>query len=83
MAQEKTRQYRFVGSHADVLPNGRPIGPGEYVDLTDEEVRDPYYEMLLADGNLIGTEEQAEHEQSLAERRVARREAKTTEGEEQ
>jgi hypothetical protein len=33
---DSTQQYRFVGSHADTLANGRPVEPGEFVELTDE-----------------------------------------------
>jgi hypothetical protein len=85
VAEEKTRQYRYVGSHADVLADGRPIGPGEFIDLTDDQLRDPFYEDRLANGVIIGTEDEAEHQQKLATRRVERREDKTTaptEGEE-
>lgn len=72
MASE-TKQYRFVGSHADMLANGRPVEPGEFVDLTDDEVREDHNEMLIADGNLIGTDEASEHQANLADRRVDRR----------
>lgn len=30
MTPAKTREYRYVGSHADELEGGRPIAPGEY-----------------------------------------------------
>lgn len=70
---EKPKQYRFVGSHADMLASGRPVEPGEFVDLTDEEVRETHNEMLIADGNLIGVGDDAEHQQKLATTRVKRR----------
>lgn len=86
MAEEhKTRQYRFIGTHAEVLPDGRPIGPGDLIDLTDEEVRHSFYEDLIAGENLIGTEDEAQHQATLASRRVERRSssASNDEGKEQ
>lgn len=73
VADVKTLQYRFVGDHAEILANGRPVEPGGFIDLTEEEVRDPFYEGLIHDGVLIGTDEAAEHEVALATRRVERR----------
>lgn len=70
---DETRRYRFVGDHADQLANGRPVEPGEFVELTDDDIRESYNEMLVADGNLIGVESDAEHQANLAERRVDRR----------
>jgi hypothetical protein len=52
----ESKRYRFVGSHADQLASGRPIAPGEFVDLTAEEAKDPYNAMLIADGNLVDPE---------------------------
>lgn len=72
-AEPTTLQYRFVGDHAEVLANGRPVEPGEFVDLTEDELRDPFYEDLIHNGNLIGTDEGGEHQVSLANRRVERR----------
>ena len=69
-------KFRYVGSRADQLANGRPIGPGDFVELTDEEIRDPHNETLVAEGKLIGVEDDAEHQQTLAERRVASRSKK-------
>lgn len=31
-------EYRYVGSYATALRSGRPVGPGETMELTDEEV---------------------------------------------
>lgn len=70
---EDTKQYRFVGEHADNLASGRPIEPGEFVDLTDDDVRDPFNEAMIADGLLIGTGPSATHQVKLAESRIARR----------
>lgn len=75
MADKKqtAASYRFVGDHPDVLANGRPVEPGEFVNLTDEDVRDPYNETLIHDGRLIGANPSAEHQVSLAKSRVTRR----------
>jgi hypothetical protein len=66
-------KYRYIGTRADQLANGRPVGPGDFVELTDEDLREPHNEMLAADGKLIGVEDDTEHQQTLAERRVSRR----------
>lgn len=70
-------RYRYVGAHADTLDSGQPVGPGDFVELEDEDVRLPQNEMFLADGRLIAAEEgDAEKEASLASRRVQSRERK-------
>lgn len=38
MAEAKEGQWKFIGPHADTLANGRPVGPGEVLDLSQEEV---------------------------------------------
>lgn len=53
---DETRRYRFVGSHADALASGRPVEPGEFVELTEEEVNDPYNQTLIKDENLFEVE---------------------------
>jgi len=35
MAEKK--KYTYVGTHAEILPSGAPIAPGEEVELTTEE----------------------------------------------
>src|SRR3954470_13929029 len=69
----KASSYRFIGNHAEILYDGRPIGVGDFVDLTEEELREPQVEMLAHDGVLIGTDDDSEHQISLASRRVERR----------
>jgi hypothetical protein len=75
-------EYRFVGNHAQDLADGRMLAPGESVVLSEEDVRDPHNEALLADEVLIPVDEKqaAEHEARLAERRVARREKQERKG---
>jgi hypothetical protein len=46
-------RYRFVGDHADTLASGSPVGPGDFVELTDEESAEPHNKMHIDDGNLI------------------------------
>lgn len=73
-------RYRYVGLHADTLESGQPVGLGDFVELSDDDVRQPQNEMLLADGKLIPAEEgDAEHEAKLASRRVQSRERKQQE----
>lgn len=52
----KALPYRYIGDHADTLANGRPLGFGDLVKLTDAEVREPHNEMLIADERLIYAE---------------------------
>jgi len=51
-------RYRFIGSHPESLASGRPIEPGEFVDLEDDDLEDPHNKMLLDDGHLITVEEE-------------------------
>jgi hypothetical protein len=76
VTKEKTKRYRYIGDHAEVAPGGRPLGIGDFIELTDDEVRDPFFEDLLASERMIGVEEDAEHQASLAERRVSSRETR-------
>lgn len=48
-------KYRFVGDHAETLADGRPVGPGDFVDLSDDEIAEDHNAMLVADERLIGT----------------------------
>jgi pyruvate/2-oxoglutarate dehydrogenase complex dihydrolipoamide acyltransferase (E2) component len=40
-------KYRNVGNHAEDLADGRMIGPGEYVELSEEEADDPRAKDLI------------------------------------
>lgn len=48
-------KYRHVGRHADTLATGAPIGPGEFVTLTDAQAKE---EPLIEQGILISAESQ-------------------------
>lgn len=73
-------EYKHVGTHTENLADGRMFGPGETVELDEDQIREPENERLLAEGIFIGLEDKAEHEKTLAERRVARRTARAEEG---
>lgn len=60
------KEYRYIGSHADMLANGRPVEPGEYVDLTDEDLQENHNKMLLDDGKLLLIEEEDTSDQEIA-----------------
>lgn len=47
-----TTQYRYIGTHAQILEGGMPIAPGDYVDI-DITTADGITQMLLDDGKLI------------------------------
>lgn len=66
-------EYKWVGDHPQDLASGQVLAPGETAELSDEDVRLPHNESLIADGGLIPLDKEAEHEATLAERRAARR----------
>lgn len=72
------KKYRYVGNHAETLDDGRPVAPGDYVHLTDEEMKSPQNSSLAAEGVLIGMSDAGEEQIDKAETRVKREEAKTT-----
>jgi hypothetical protein len=51
------KSYRYIGSHADQLAGGQPVAPGDYVELSEEDLKDPHNAMLLEDGKLIEGEQ--------------------------
>jgi hypothetical protein len=69
-------QYRFVGSHADQTDDGRPLFPGDFVELTDDQLHEPHVEQLAHDGMLLGINDEARHQLTLAHSRVQRRTTK-------
>lgn len=71
-----TYEYKNVGAHAEDLEGGRVVGVGEMVELTKEQLRDPHNERLVAEGILIPTTNEAEHEATLADRRTQRQKDK-------
>ena len=77
--------YKNVGVHAEDLADGQMVGPGEQVELTEEQVRDPRVEDLITIGTLIGLDDKGEHEAGLAARRQRSRETREAgkEGEEE
>lgn len=69
----KDAQFRYIGSSAVLLGNGRPVEPGEFVTLTDDELRDNINETLIHDELLIGVNDEGTHQTGLAKSRVTRR----------
>lgn len=63
--------YRCVSKHGEDLDHGQVLDPGEFVDLTDDQVRLPRAEQLLADGLLIGVDDDSVHQAKLAAHRFA------------
>lgn len=69
-------KYRFVGMHADTLASGQPIEPGEFVNITDEEIEDPHNAALVHDGLLIGTGSKSKDVAETTSKKVDRQVAK-------
>lgn len=53
---EKSR-FRSVSSHVEDLADGRTVPPGEFIELTDDELQDPHNLRLLQEGVLMRIEE--------------------------
>jgi len=68
-------KFRCVSSHIEDLADGSTVAPGEYVTLSDEDLKDPHNERLVADGILVGTGEKSTNEAEKIEKKVDRREA--------
>lgn len=69
-------EYKWIGNHPQDLASGQMLAPGEVAELSEDDVRDTHNESLIAEGGLIPLDQEADHEATLAERRVARREKK-------
>lgn len=68
-------QYRNVGDHAENTDGGQTVDVGGFVDLDEDQVREPLNEDLIARGVFLAVDDQAEHEQKLAGRRTKQRSA--------
>lgn len=47
-------KYRNIGRHPEDFPGGKSIGPGEEIELTEEEAQHPRVAQLLKDRRLLG-----------------------------
>lgn len=52
------KSYRWVDTVPGELLDGRPIGPGEYADLSRDDLKDARIKELVEAGKLIPVEEQ-------------------------
>lgn len=48
-------EFRHVGRHSEDLADGRVVSPGESVELSAEDQRDPHNKRLLDEGILDST----------------------------
>jgi len=62
-----TTTYRYVGDHAIVLEGGRPLGPGEFIDLSTEDLSQGLNKDLLESGMLLDTTAPPETEAATQE----------------
>jgi len=46
-------RYRYIGYHATILESGQPLGPGDYVDMTADDLSKGINATLFEDGKLI------------------------------
>jgi hypothetical protein len=66
-------EHRWVGTHVQDLADGRMLAIGEFVELDDEDLKDPHNARLIEEGLLVPSE-QAEAKKTTAHT------AKKTEG---
>jgi hypothetical protein len=69
MARKATFEFRHVGAHPDDLDDGRQVAPGDLVELTEDQIREPRAQELIAIAVLLPTDEKAEEQARLASRR--------------
>lgn len=51
-------EYKHVGVHAEDLADGRMLGPGEIVELDEEQIAEPHNARLLGEGILLSLDAQ-------------------------
>jgi hypothetical protein len=59
--------YRYVGGHAIVTESGAPLGPGDFIELSDEDAQSPYNTTLIEEGRLIEADTQTKSSKSKKE----------------
>jgi hypothetical protein len=52
-------RYRYIGDHADTTGSGQPLGIGDYVELSDDEAKDPHNASLIESGQMIEAPEES------------------------
>jgi hypothetical protein len=57
------QSFRYVGTTAHTLESGKPLEPGDFVYLDDEELGSPYNQTLLDEGVLIKMDPPEEKEE--------------------
>jgi len=68
------KEYRYVGTVPGELLDGQPIGPGEYVHLSDDDFADSHLASMLEDGKLVAILDQIEPAATDAAKKLARKE---------
>jgi pyruvate/2-oxoglutarate dehydrogenase complex dihydrolipoamide acyltransferase (E2) component len=75
-------KYRNVGNHAEDLADGRMVGPGEYVEIDDEQLKEGRNADLIDTGVFIeiGEVQATDSAKQLAEKEGVQLEAVTGTG---
>jgi len=71
---KETSRYRYVGTYADTLGNGQPVEPGEFVDLTEEDLEDSHNARLLEEEKLLSIDEANNPKATDAAEKLAKKE---------
>lgn len=50
-------EYRYIGQVAMSLEGGAPMAPGDFIELSDEELEGSYYKTMLEEGMLLNMED--------------------------
>lgn len=72
-------KFRCVSTHPEDLADGRQLAPGDFADLSKDQLREDRNEDLIAEGKLIPMDKKAEDEADLATRRAQTRESRADE----
>lgn len=72
MGKDTKTGFRYVDEVPGSLASGKPVEPGEYAELTEDEINDEFNADLIARGRLIEVDpaliKQAERAQREAEK---------------
>jgi len=69
-----TKEYRFVDTVPGELLGGRPIAPGEYVQLSEEDLEEQHIVDLVDQGKLIPGPEAVQPKATDAATKAAKKE---------
>lgn len=73
-------EYKVNSRHVEDLANGRPVEPGQVVDLSSEDVEKPHNQRLIEEGVLLPVASEEERNEADHKALVAKAEELNIEG---